>query len=557
MQEIFLKMKYFYLLMLLLTLSINNESKADNYFEQASPKYEIRAVWLTTIGGIDWPKSYNEKSQKAELISILDNLKKAGINMVFLQTRVRGTTIYPSAIEPWDGCITGHPGKAPSYDPLRFAIDECHKRGMQLHAWVVTIPIGKWDKLGCTSLRKKHPKMVIKIGEDGYMNPENPETADYLVRCCREIVKNYDIDGIHLDYIRYPETWKGKPNKDAARKNITRIVSNIYKDINIYKPWVMLSCAPIGKHDDLTRYSSYGWNARKRVFQDVQQWMKDGIMDAIFPMMYFRDNHFFPFALDWNEHSYGKFVVPGLGIYFLDPKEGKWVITDVERQMKMIRDNGMGHSFFRSKFLTDNCQGIYDFTKQFNSTPSLIPPMWWKSAKKPDAPLWLVIDNDSLLNWYKVEGDITYNVYASEDFPVDINIASNLIKARMTSTSMIIDKRKTLNYAITVQDRYGQESMPIQLSVPRTKRDTDTSVSSNIAIITNEFKLPVRPSTIDADFIIIENLLGAEVKVVSYKSNMINVSDLPEGIYQWRTLGRKGRNHRMGFFSIDRKHTNR
>ena len=98
----------------------------------------------------------------------------------------------------------------------------------------------------------------------------------------------------------------------------------------------MLSCAPIGKHDDLTRYSSNGWNARKRVFQDVQQWMKDGIMDAIFPMMYFRDNHFFPFALDWNEHSYGKFVVPGLGIYFLDPKEGKWVITDVERQMKMI-----------------------------------------------------------------------------------------------------------------------------------------------------------------------------------------------------------------------------
>ena len=319
----------------------------------------------------------------------------------------------------------------------------------------------------------------------------------------------------------------------------------------------MLSCAPIGKHDDLTRYSSYGWNARKRVFQDVQQWMKDGIMDAIFPMMYFRDNHFFPFALDWNEHSYGKFVVPGLGIYFLDPKEGKWVITDVERQMKMIRDNGMGHSFFRSKFLTDNCQGIYDFTKQFNSTPSLIPPMWWKSAKKPDAPLWLVIDNDSLLNWYKVEGDITYNVYASEDFPVDINIASNLIKARMTSTSMIIDKRKTLNYAITVQDRYGQESMPIQLSIPRTKRYTDTSVSSNITIITNEFKLPVRPSTIDADFIIIENLLGAEVKVVSYKSNMINVSDLPEGIYQWRTLGRKGRNHRMGFFAIDRRHTNR
>jgi len=546
--------KFFTLFMFLLALSLSQEVKADNFLNQVSPKHEIRAVWLTTIGGIDWPHSYNETSQKAELCRILDDLQRAGINLVFLQSRVRGTTIYPSALEPWDGCITGHPGKAPNYDPLKFAIDECHKRGMQLHAWVVTIPIGKWQKLGCATLRKKHPKMVIKIGEDGYMNPERPETADYLVSCCREIVRNYDVDGIHLDYIRYPETWKGKPNKDIARANITRIVREIRKDINIYKPWLMFSCSPIGKHDDLTRYSSNGWNARKRVFQDAQQWLKDGLMDAVFPMMYFRDNNFFPFALDWKERSYGRIVVPGLGIYFLDPREGKWEAIDVERQMNMIRENGLGHCFFRSKFLTDNCKGIYDFTRGFNSTPSLIPPMWWKSSKKPSSPLWLEVENDSLLRWAKADGDIVYNVYASKEFPVDVNKASNLVKTRFTSNNILIDRRTSLNYAVTVQDRYGMESEPVQLSASRVKKDVEEKGKAAVTMVSNEFILPIKPSTIDADFIIIETLQGAAVKVVSYKKNKISVSDLPEGMYQWRTLGRKGRNHRMGFFTIDRRH---
>ena len=103
---------------------------------EESPKYEIRAVWLTTIGGIDWPRSHSKDVQKAELCDMLDRLKEAGINTIFLQTRIRGTVIYPSVFEPWDDCLTGKAGKSPGYDPLEFAIEECHKRGLQLHAWV-------------------------------------------------------------------------------------------------------------------------------------------------------------------------------------------------------------------------------------------------------------------------------------------------------------------------------------------------------------------------------------------------------------------------------------
>ena len=156
---------------------------------KAEPKYEVRAVWLTTIGGIDWPRSYAHdgmgiNEQKRQLTDMLDRLKRAGVNTVLLQTRVRATTIYPSQLEPWDGCMSGKPGRSPGYDALQFAIDECHRRGMELHAWVVTIPIGKWATYGCQQLKKRYPSLVKKIGDEGYMNPELTGTADYLTNIC-------------------------------------------------------------------------------------------------------------------------------------------------------------------------------------------------------------------------------------------------------------------------------------------------------------------------------------------------------------------------------------
>lgn len=104
--------------------------------------------------------------------------------------------------------------------------------------------------------------------------------------------------------------------------NITSIVRNIHDKVKRLKPWVKMSCSPIGKFDDLSRYWSHGWNAYTKVCQDAQGWLRDGLMDELFPMMYFRNDQFFPFAIDWAEQSHGKIVAPGLGIYFLDPKEG-------------------------------------------------------------------------------------------------------------------------------------------------------------------------------------------------------------------------------------------
>lgn len=531
----------------------------------AQPKYEVRAVWLTTIGGIDWPHSYASSNysierQKDELRTILDRLQRANINTVLLQTRIRATTIYPSEYEPWDGCLSGKPGKSPGYDALKFAIDECHRRGMELHAWVVAIPVGKWNATGCARLRKRHPGLVKKIGAEGYMDPEKPQTAEYLADLCAEITGNYDVDGIHLDYIRYHETWPMKVSRRQGRANITNIVRAISHRVKSIKPWVKMSCSPIGKYKDLSRFSSYGWNAYERVCQDAQAWLRDGLMDALFPMMYFRGNQFYPFALDWSEQSYGRIVAPGLGIYFMSPGEKDWPLSDITREMLTLRHYGMGHAYFRSKFFTDNVKGIYDFAKEtFNRHPALIPPMTWESTTIPATPSALNRNKHSgdveILSWRPVDKDTTkimYNVYCSREYPVNTDDACNLMMARLQKTSIIIPRDPSRYYAVTALDRYGNESKPLQEKHIQNTAPATKLPDGLLKCDGKTLRLPEKSNVLDASFITIETLQGHIVATRPYKGSTTDVSRLPEGMYVLRSLGRKGVSHRLGHFIIRR-----
>lgn len=534
-----------------------------------APKHEVRAMWVTTIGGLDWPHYYAQNTtasinrQKKELSDLLDRLCDAGINTVLLQTRIRATTIYPSSYEHWDGCLSGKPGISPGYDALQYAIDECHRRGMELHAWVVTIPVGKWNSKGCSSLRKKYPKLIRKIGDEGYMNPEDPQTGTYIAQICEEITRNYDIDGIHLDYIRYPEDWKIKVSKDRGRQYITDIVRKISIKVKSLKPWVKMSCSPIGKADDLPRNWSRGWNAYSRVCQDAQGWLRDGLLDQLYPMMYFKDENFYPFAIDWKERSYGRMLVPGLGIYFLDRKQGNWTLKDITRELEVCRQWGMGHCYFRSKFFTDNTRGIYDFaSKEFNVAPAIVPAMTWVSKVAPLAPNTIKTDTlTSSLSWGGAQDRsdgpyLTYNIYASDECPVDVTKAENLILVRTKQTSIKIPLGGRY-YAITAMDRYGNESDPIQ----------NYSLPVNRKTITGQPKsyhgLPVfgcdgrtvfigKTALNRRDLLCIQTLQGQTVKVV-FAGETIDVGDVKEGFYKIRSIGKKKSSHSIGYTMIERR----
>lgn len=561
-------MRYLYIIFILFHLAVASYGQSF-YAVNPNPKYEVRAVWLTTIGGIDWPHSYaqSERSaekQKEELRAILDRLQKANINTVLLQTRIRATTIYPSQYEPWDGCLSGIPGKSPGYDALQFAIDECHKRGMEVHAWVVTIPVGKWNSYGCRQLRKKFPRLIKRIDQDGYMDPEATQTGCYLAEMCREIVQRYDVDGIHLDYIRYPETWKFRISKDQARGNITRIVEKIHQAVKKEKPWVKMSCSPIGKFDDLSRYWSHGWNAYTKVAQDAQAWLKDGLMDELFPMMYFRGDQFFPFAIDWKEHSYGKIIAPGLGIYFLDPKEGKWNISDITSELYHLRNIGEGHAFFRNKFLLDNHQGVYDFvTAHFNRYPALVPPMTWESNKRPQQPVTLCIEENKGTTTLRWDNSLQYedgtaiktpsiynNVYASKEYPVDVHDARNLILTRTTRRQLTTRTGNTPTYyAVTTTDGFGNESRAKQLN--QTAVVKTTKRYGKACRLTTTGESIIMPSSIhetDCQYIIVKNMQEQAVYITKPQNREINIKKIKDGIYTLNCVNYRNIEHTLGTF---------
>lgn len=561
-------MRYLYIIFILFHLAVASYGQSF-YAVNPNPKYEVRAVWLTTIGGIDWPHSYaqSERSaekQKEELRAILDRLQKANINTVLLQTRIRATTIYPSLYEPWDGCLSGFPGKSPGYDALQFAIDECHKRGMEVHAWVVTIPVGKWNSYGCRQLRKRFPRLIKRIDQDGYMDPEATQTGCYLAEMCREIVQRYDVDGIHLDYIRYPETWKFRISKDQARGNITRIVEKIHQAVKKEKPWVKMSCSPIGKFDDLSRYWSHGWNAYTKVAQDAQAWLKDGLMDELFPMMYFRGDQFFPFAIDWKEHSYGKIIAPGLGIYFLDPKEGKWNISDITSELYHLRNIGEGHAFFRNKFLLDNHQGVYDFvTAHFNRYPALVPPMTWESNKRPQQPVTLRIEENEGTTTLRWDNSLQYedgtaiktpsiynNVYASKEYPVDVHDARNLILTRTTRRQLTTRTGNTPTYyAVTTTDGFGNESRAKQLNQKAVvKTTTRYGKACRLTTTGESIILPSSIHETDCQYIIVKNMQEQAVYITKPQNRKINIKKIKDGIYTLNCVNYRNIEHTLGTF---------
>ena len=452
------------------------------------PKQEYRAVWLTTIKGLDWPHEEvqgNYLQQREDLCRVLDSLQAIHINTILLQTRVRGDVIYPSEIEPFVPVFTGKHGQHPDYDPLAFAIEECHKRGMKLHAWLVTIPLGDIAYAkghGKSALPRKKAAQCTKFKGAWYMEPSHPATTQHLEALVEEIVSRYDVDGIHFDYIRYPEgnenypDWalynknrRGMSRADWRRDNITQLMSAMYAKTKSLKPWVCVSAATLGKHDDVARYSSYGWNAYHTVCQEAQEWMDMGIVDAIFPMIYYAENHFYPFVCDWGEHAYGRHVVAGMGTYQLHHEEKNWNLEEVTRQLHVVRahPNVAGMAQFRSQFVTDNTKGVYELLRTFHPYPALVPPMTWLETTPPTMPQGLMATQEKYaltLTWQPQEG-VTYNIYSSTHYPVDTTDPANLCCTYHRDTTYTVDMpslAKPRHYAVTAIDRYGNESEAAQ-----------------------------------------------------------------------------------------------
>lgn len=533
-----------------------------------APQHEVRAVWLTTLSRLDWPSSpavteSGAAQQRKELCDILDRLKAAGINTVLFQARVRATSTYDSPYEPWDGSLTGTPGRTPPYDPLAFVTEECHRRNMELHAWVVAFPICKVAtarQLGKKALPARQPELCRRTGDQWMMDPAAPGTADYLAELCADIVRRYPVDGIHLDYIRYPEkaiAWndradfrkkgKGLTLTEWRRANVSRCVERISKAVKAVRPWVKMSCSPVGKYADLTQQSSYGWNARDAVAQEAQRWLEEGWMDYLFPMMYFDGQHFYPFAVNWQEESAGRCIVPGLGIYFLSEREKDWPLTVIKRQMNFLRTIGAGGTaHFRSRFFTDNVKGLYDFSSEiFYRRPALVPPMTWAKQPAPDKPQprATLTAHGISIHWPAIVENtpVRYNIYRYAPGDSMPQLVTQATADTAVHLLPALPELRRWRYAVTAVNAYGMESERAEVCLPATAGPQPELPVA--AVDTLFIDNPERETA----GLIVADPTGRSVCEFP-KGNALIISALQPGIYELRGKTARGVSRRILWF---------
>lgn len=471
---------------------------------------EMRAVWIATVDNIDWPsrKNLSPEDQREEFIRILDTHKRTGINAVFVQVRAAADAFYAKSEEPWSEWLTGKQGRAPEpfYDPMEFMIEECHRRGMEFHAWLnlnrVSHRVSK--NISNENIGRQHPEWVFEY--DGYklFNFGLPEVREYITGITTNIVKNYDVDGIHFDDYFYPYTVTGQTLKDEEafrqygarfrnkddwrRDNVDKLIKQISDAIIAEKPYVKFGVSPFGvwrnrKDDPSGSATEGGQTSYDNLYADTKKWMKAGWIDYIVPQIYFSTKHDkVPFKILtswWLKHTYGRHLYIGQGAYKVgvQEKDRTWTnASEFSNQMRFIRLNPeiMGSVFFSSKSLINNKLGHADSLRtNFYKEPAFPPTMPWKDRVVPQTPRNLQVSdtrNGVELRWNAPEpardGDKAhyYAVYRYSD-----REEPRLLAACYEGQTRALDRTALRNrrytYAITALDRLHNESEAVIASI--------------------------------------------------------------------------------------------
>ncbi|MDO7905184.1 family 10 glycosylhydrolase [Paenibacillus sp. JX-17] len=270
----------------------------------------VRGAWISTING-DWPSSGSTgkpAAQQQDYINTLDKLKAMGINAVYVQVRANSDTIYPSAYAPWGKFLTGTQGKDPGYDPLAFMIQETHKRGMQFHAWFNPFRASTTTStaaLASSHVAKAHPEWIVNAGNQLYINPGIPAARQYIIDSIMEVVKGYDIDGVHMDDYFYPSnaafadsaayaaynTGRFSTLADWRRDNINQFVQQLGQAVHQVKPAVQYGISPFAvwrnkSVDPTGSDTKAGITTYDSMYADVRTWVKQGWIDYVMPQVY-------------------------------------------------------------------------------------------------------------------------------------------------------------------------------------------------------------------------------------------------------------------------------
>lgn len=478
------------------------------------PKREFRGVWIATVQNIDWPSKpkpgVDSEQQMQELVAIFDAHQKTGINAIMLQVRPSADAFYARGREQWSMFLTGKQGTLPEpfYDPLEFAIAEAHKRGMELHAWIN--PYRASTSLVDSLVSSEHisriqPDWFFTYDNKKYFNPGLPEVRHYLVDVIMDVVRNYDVDGIHFDDYFYPY-----PGKDALpdsitfqlhdnsfaniedwrRNNVDQLIKDLSQAIKKEKPHVKFGISPFGiwrnKSQDPLGSESNGLSGYSALYADARKWVNEGWIDYINPQLYFPFGYTpapFDKLLDWwAANANGKHVYIGQGAYrATEDREGWRDRQQLPNQVRYLRQNPrvQGSVYFSSRSLTNNLAGFRDTLQHdLYRYPALLPVMPWLGLAKPKHPEALRQDRflgflprlrKTILKWdypEQEEGVYGFVVYRfAEDEPINLEHARHIRKIQFNDYELsyhdeTAERGQTYKYVVTSIDRLKNESAP-------------------------------------------------------------------------------------------------
>ena len=366
---------------------------------------ELRGVWIATVDNIDWPsrRDLTVEQQKRELIAIFDRAASLGLNAVFLQVRPMADAIYPAPGSPWSEYLTGAMGRPPepAYDPLAFAIEEAHARGLALHAWFNPFRArhpSSASPLAAPHLAVRRPELVRTYGKHLWLDPGDPEARAEVLAAVLDVVRRYDVDGVHMDdyFYPYPEddqpfpddaTWgryRGRLGRDDwRRKNIDDFVRTLYTSVKAIRPDVQVGISPFGIWRPGHPPQIRGFDAYARLYADARLWLHRGWLDYLAPQLYWpidRREQSFPVLLRWwmSQNPRGRGIVAGMSVSRVTRT---FTAEEIARQIELTRRaRANGFILFSARALMEDRGGVNAAIARALGTP---PPSHDRGGLKP------------------------------------------------------------------------------------------------------------------------------------------------------------------------------
>lgn len=456
------------------------------------PVREFRGVWVATVANIDWPSSRHltTSQQKHELDLIVQTVHKLNFNAIVFQVRTAGDAMYNSSLDPWSYYLTGTQGKSPSpyWDPLAYLIEKSHNLGMEVHAWFnpyrARAGSSSRSGLASTHMANRFPQYTHGYGHNLWMDPGAKVVQDYIISVFSDVVKNYDVDGIHIDDYFYPYPVQGQDFPDShtynsyksnggtlshsnwRRNNINDLVQRINNELHAMKPYIKFGVSPFGIWKPGHPSGIHGLSSYDAIYADARKWLVEGWLDYLTPQLYWKIDppaQSYPALLDWwlQQNSKNRHVYAGNDVAKI--VSHGWSAQEISNQVKISRDHrsllSLGNIQFSMKYFISNSHGIANAFSALYTNKALAPVMSWLNVSRPVSPSNVATDSSSIL-WSRDTSGAIYYWAIYQQFADAWNLHT-VVRAEVTSVSKI---NKGF-YAIKGVNRAGVESSPIVVQV--------------------------------------------------------------------------------------------